>query len=302
MAETSLQGLPASPGLAIGRARVLAGRATTRETIPEERRPQEVQRAHAALEAAAAELEALAERLGGDEAEIIRAGVLMAHDPVLVDDVERAVLDGLPAAAALEAGTTRHAAAIAALDDATLAARAEDVRSLGRRAIRLAEETPSAAATAGPSAAAERSPSATAGPSPSGAAGPSPSGAATAGPSGAATAGPSGAATAGPSGAATAGPSGAATPAPSTAAEARPDDAPPPAEVILVAEELGPADVAELGPEVVGLALAGGAPTAHAAVVARGLGLPLVVGLGEEVLGAPRGEPIVVDGGRGSLS
>ena len=139
MAERALHGLPAAPGSAVGRARVLGGAAVSRETVPESRRPLEVQRAHAALEAAAAELEALASRVGGDEAEIIRAGVLMAHDPVLVDDVERAVLGGLPAAAALEEGTTRHAAAIAALDDATLAARAEDVRSLGRRAIRLAQ-------------------------------------------------------------------------------------------------------------------------------------------------------------------
>ena len=95
--------------------------------MPAPRRPLEVRRARAALEAAAAELDALAGRLEaggrGDEAEIIRAGVLMAHDPVLVDDVERAVLDGLAAPAALEAATTRHAAAIAALDDATLAAR-----------------------------------------------------------------------------------------------------------------------------------------------------------------------------------
>jgi multiphosphoryl transfer protein len=229
MAETPLQGLPASPGLAVGRARVLGGSVASRETVPEERRPHEVQRAHAALDAAAAELEALAERLGGDEAEIIRAGVLMAHDPVLVDDVECAVLDGLPAAAALEAGTTRHAAAIAALDDATLAARAEDVRSLGRRAVRLVEghDEPSRGSGGRARVRVEGS------------------------------------------------------------------------GVVLVAEELGPADVAELGPDVVGLALACGGPTAHAAVVARGLGIPLVVGLGEEVLGALPGSPIVVDGGEG---
>ena len=118
--------------------------------MAEERRPLEVQRARAALGAAAAELDALADRLAadgrGDEAEIIRAGVLMAHDPVLVDDVERAVLDGRRAPAALEAATARHAAAIAALGDATLAARAEDVRSLGRRAVRLAEPGAGAAA------------------------------------------------------------------------------------------------------------------------------------------------------------
>ena len=208
MAEQTLRGLPASPGLAIGCARVLGGATVARETVPDERRPAEVERAHAALRAAAAELEALAERVGGEEAEIIRAGVLMAGDPVLVDDVERAVLDGLPAPAALEAATARHATAIAALGDETLAARAEDVRSLGRRAMRLA------------------------------------------------------------------------------GAEMNPASAPAPgASTILIADELGPADVAELGSDIAGIALARGGPTAHAAVVARGLGLPLVVGLGEEILG-----------------
>ena len=221
MAEQALQGLSASPGLAIGCARVLGGATVARETVPDERRPAEVERAHAALRAAAAELEALAERVGGDEAEIIRAGVLMAGDPVLVDDVERAVLDGLSAPAALEAATTRHASAIAALDDETLAARAEDVRSLGRRAVRLVDEEGSD---------------------------------------------------------------------PLTVVEGS-------ADVVLVADELGPADVAELGPDVAGIALARGGPTAHAAVVARGLGLPLVVGLGAGILEA-EGE-IVVDGGEG---
>jgi phosphoenolpyruvate-protein kinase (PTS system EI component) len=220
MVEQTLRGLPASPGLAIGCARVLGGATVARETVPDERRPAEAERAHAALRAAAAELEALAERVGGEEAEIIRAGVLMAGDPVLVDDVERAVLDGLPAPAALEAATARHATAIAALGDETLAARAEDVRSLGRRAMRLA------------------------------------------------------------------------------GVEANPASTPAPdASTILIAEELGPADVAELGPDIAGIGLARGGPTAHAAVVARGLGLPLVVGLGEEILEA-EGQ-IVVDGGEG---
>jgi phosphoenolpyruvate-protein kinase (PTS system EI component) len=227
MAEQALQGLPASPGLAIGCARVLGGATVARDTVPDERRPAEVERAHAALRAAAAELEALAERVGGEEAEIIRAGVLMAGDPVLVDDVERAVLDGLPAPAALEAATARHAGAIAALDDGTLAARAEDVRSLGRRAMRLVS--------------AEGSPPAAEG-----------------------------------------------LPAASNDASAA---------AVLVADELGPADVAELDPEIVGIALARGGPTAHAAIVARGLGLPLVVGLGAEILEADG--QIVVDGGEG---
>ena len=53
---------------------------------------------------------------------------------------------------------------------------------------------------------------------------------------------------------------------------------------VLVASDLGPADVAELDAAVVGIALAGGAPSAHAAVVARGLGIPMAVGLGAAVL------------------
>ena len=49
---------------------------------------------------------------------------------------------------------------------------------------------------------------------------------------------------------------------------------------ILVATDLGPADVIELGGDVRGIALADGGVTGHAAIVARGLGLPMVVGVG----------------------
>ena len=50
---------------------------------------------------------------------------------------------------------------------------------------------------------------------------------------------------------------------------------------VLVATDLDPSAVATLRPELVaGIALAGGAPTGHAAIVARALGIPLVLGLG----------------------
>src|SRR4051812_13859641 len=102
MAERLLQGLPAAPGLAGRNAGPAPARAGSRARAPEERRPLGGQRAHAALTAAAAELEALAARLEADgradEAEIVRTGVLMAEDPGLVADVERGVLDGLAAA------------------------------------------------------------------------------------------------------------------------------------------------------------------------------------------------------------
>jgi phosphoenolpyruvate-protein kinase (PTS system EI component) len=79
-------------------------------------------------------------------------------------------------------------------------------------------------------------------------------------------------------------------------AAARADSA---AVVVLVARDLGPADVAELPPGVVAIALAAGAPSAHAAVVARGLGIPMAVAVGEELLGVRSGEPVVVDGDAG---
>src|SRR5438045_2123663 len=67
----------------------------------------------------------------------------------------------------------------------------------------------------------------------------------------------------------------------------------------LGAEGLGPADVAELGDGVRGLALAGGGATAHAAIVARGLGIPLVAGLGSGASGLESGELLIVDGTAG---
>jgi phosphoenolpyruvate-protein kinase (PTS system EI component) len=116
-----------------------------------------------------------------------------------------------------------HEDAIAALVDERLAARAEDVRSLGRRAARLLEE-----------------------------------------------------------------------------GEARPASGEARDPVVLLAEDLGPADVAEFDAAVAAVALAAGTPTGHAAVVARGLGIPLAVGLGPELLDARAGEPVAVDGDAGT--
>jgi multiphosphoryl transfer protein len=50
---------------------------------------------------------------------------------------------------------------------------------------------------------------------------------------------------------------------------------------ILAAEDLDPSLVAAIRPELVGgIALVGGAPSGHAAIVARALGIPLVLGIG----------------------
>jgi phosphoenolpyruvate-protein kinase (PTS system EI component) len=161
----------------------------------------------------------------------------MAGDPALAAELERAVRAGRPAAAALVEAAETMAAAIASLDHAGLAARADDVRSLGRRAARAADAAPVAAGEPPP------------------------------------------------------GPAGEAVPG-SAAAEP----------VVLVADDLGPADVAELGSGTAAVALAGGSPTAHAAIVARGLGIPMVVGLGPDVLDAAGSTLLAVDGSAGTVT
>ena len=71
---------------------------------------------------------------------------------------------------------------------------------------------------------------------------------------------------------------------------------------ILVGDDLDPSAVAGLRPELVaGIALAGGAPTGHAAIVARALGIPLVLGLGAAGRRLRDGAELAVDGTAGRL-
>jgi phosphoenolpyruvate-protein kinase (PTS system EI component) len=229
MSERVLRGAPASPGLAAGHARVLSepSGASARDPVPEAELETEAARARAALADAGAEFEGIAAGLrdsGRDEeAEIVETGALMAADPVL----EAAVTDGvitrrLDAPTALRAASDEHAEVIASLPDPVLAARADDVRSLGRRAARIA----------------------------SGSGGRAPQNGST---------------------------------------------------FILVAEDLGPADVAEHGAQVAGIALSGGATTAHAAIVARSLGIPMAVQAGALLLSVADGTALVIDGGEGEV-
>ena len=230
MSERVLSGAPASPGLAIGRARVLSrpSEDPARGPLPPgEEADAEVERASAALREAAAELKRIAARLqeqGRDgDAEIVETGALMAADPVLESAVSTAITDrGLRAAAALIDATEEHALAIASLPDPLLAARADDIRSLGRRAARIASGAPEHAGANGSA-------------------------------------------------------------------------------FVLVAEDLGPADVAEHGDQLAGIALSAGGVTAHAAIVARSLGIPMTVLAGPELLEVADGTPTVVDGDEGTV-
>lgn len=224
MPERLLAGDPAAPGVAMGLAwrRPEQDRAT--HVVVAVDRESEHRAAREALERAGTELSELADRLAGEQGEIVRAGVLMAGDPALLAAVQEAVMArGAPASVAILQATDAYADAIAGLGDEVLAARADDVRSLGRRAA--------AHAISGPD-----------------------------------------------------------------------PDGPSEELVILIDTDLGPADVAELPSTVVGVALAGSAPTAHAAIVARSLGLPLVTGVGPELLAVVDATPVALDGDAGSLT
>jgi phosphoenolpyruvate-protein phosphotransferase len=71
---------------------------------------------------------------------------------------------------------------------------------------------------------------------------------------------------------------------------------------VLVAETLGPADTAGLDPETVqAIVTARGAPTGHAAIMARARNIPAVVGAGDSVLALSEGQDILVDGDTGMV-
>ncbi len=76
-------------------------------------------------------------------------------------------------------------------------------------------------------------------------------------------------------------------------------DPEPPAGAVLVAEDVGPGDVADAAGRVVAIVLGGGGPTAHAAIVARSLGVPLVTGLGASLEQVLEGVQLAVDADEG---
>ena len=222
--EVALHGVSAAPGVATGKAVVL-DRASTHQAriIPLASRASELVRARHSLDVVATEMDQIASGLreGGrvDEADIVETGALMAADPGLASRVEVLVMQfGRSAGDALREAAEGSAEELAQLPDPMLAERADDVRSIGRRAAARANGV---------------APGATGG--------------------------------------------------------------------VLVAASLGPADVAEIAMNVRGIALAGGGVTAHAAIVARSLGMPMVVGLGADVLNLRDGEEVVLDGDTGVL-
>jgi phosphoenolpyruvate-protein kinase (PTS system EI component) len=224
MSQRVLRGLAASSGIAAGTVLVV------RDVDPDATNgtgggAADRERARAALVQVAEELGRLSEAAQaggrGEEAEILAANRLMAEDPALLAEVEQ-LAETNPASVAVAQATERHANLLAALDDPYLAARAADIRQLGKRAVRILVGAPTIPQPEQPS--------------------------------------------------------------------------------IVLARDLGPADVAELElaeGRILGIALAEGAATSHVAIMARALGLPLVVALGHELLQADDAETVVLDGDNG---
>lgn len=73
--------------------------------------------------------------------------------------------------------------------------------------------------------------------------------------------------------------------------------------VIVLAEDLAPSDTASAPPErLLGIALAQGGTTSHAAILARALGIPAVVGLGATLLSVLHdGDTLALDGAAGQV-
>jgi phosphoenolpyruvate-protein kinase (PTS system EI component) len=70
---------------------------------------------------------------------------------------------------------------------------------------------------------------------------------------------------------------------------------------VLVADEVGPADLLEwLGQGLAGIVAVRGGANSHAAIIARSTGLPLVTGVDPAILDLPDGTPLLVDAGSGA--
>lgn len=140
--QEPLHVLPISPGIALGPVRLLetgAGK-RIREFIDATQLADERQLLQQALASAEQELDHLqqqvVQKLGPSEAEIFSAQKLMLHDPDLLDEVDELMAQQLLSAEnAWQQTVQRQSADLAALEDATLAARAADVQDLGKRVL-----------------------------------------------------------------------------------------------------------------------------------------------------------------------
>ncbi|MDQ0416050.1 phosphotransferase system enzyme I (PtsI) [Croceifilum oryzae] len=72
-------------------------------------------------------------------------------------------------------------------------------------------------------------------------------------------------------------------------------------ESIIIADELTPSETAQFSEAIIGMITARGSKTAHAAIMARTLGIPAVLGLGSFIQQINDGDTIILDGSSGEV-
>jgi phosphoenolpyruvate-protein phosphotransferase/dihydroxyacetone kinase phosphotransfer subunit len=297
--RNALVGIASSPGVALAPLRQLAAASAEPPPIAEEPAgtPADEWVALAvARDAVRGEIEQGRERLarevGPQEAEILDALSLVLDDDALLIPARRAIEDdGASAARAWADAVDAIAERYRALEDPYQRERAADVLDVGRRVLlALAGERPGATR---PEATDPTIPARDQPPSDAGATRPDGSELAIRGrdqpPSDAGATQPDGsdptipARDQPPSDAGATGPGGSEL-------------------AILVAHDLTPIDAAGLDrATVAGIATAHGGPTSHGAILARALGVPAVVALGDALLAVADGTPAILDGDAGLL-
>lgn len=131
-----LRGIPASPGVIIGTACTV--RPVPQVDVTEQRKvdtPVETARLASAIAQASARLDSLRNAARGPAADILEAQREMLEDPELKQGAEAHIASGLGAEAAITRVAADYAEQLASLPDPYLAARAEDVREIGRRIV-----------------------------------------------------------------------------------------------------------------------------------------------------------------------
>lgn len=229
MKETQLQGIAASDGIAFGPAYCYVLPDLTppcRERLTIE---QEMSRYTQAIEQARSELQTLCEsisiRIGKEEAAIFEAHQMMLDDPTLIMKVHEAVDHGQVIEQAVVSATDDLAQMLGCLTDELFAARATDIKDVGRRILRILLGLPDTALSH--------------------------------------------------------------IEVPS----------------IIIAHDLTPSDTASFDPSLtLGFCTVSGGLTSHSAILARTLGIPAIVALGEKLTkSVSTGMPLVLDGKEGTL-
>jgi phosphoenolpyruvate-protein phosphotransferase len=142
MAEKVIRGVPASEGIALGPAYLYQPMEFTIPTREADSPEAEMARFTAALEQAHQELEGVQEtilaRTGSEEeAAIFEAHAVMLDDPMLEQGVRERVETGLIVEQSLQETIDELANMLSSMDDELFAARAADVRDVGRRLLRI---------------------------------------------------------------------------------------------------------------------------------------------------------------------